>query len=65
MTISHMPKCTSELYIHILVPRVKKESLRFDFLRLEEMTESFPLCGDARIFDLYYSEFRVRLLSLF
>lgn len=65
MTISHMPKCTSELYIHILVPCVKKESLRFDFLRLEEMTESFPLCGDARIFDLYYCEFRVRLLSLF
>lgn len=29
------------------------------------MTENFPLYDDAGISDLYYSEFTVRLLSLF
>lgn len=43
------------MYIHILVPHAKKQkSITLDFLRLEKMTENFPLCDDAGIFDLYH-----------
>lgn len=43
----------------------KKKSIRFDFLSLGKMTENLSLGDAAGIFDLHYSEFTGRLLSLF
>lgn len=68
MTISHMPMEVSEFHIHILVPHVKrgkKAAFNLIFWGWKKITETFPLCDDAGIFDLHYSKFTVRLLSLF
>lgn len=62
--------CAKDMFLNftyiswLLMLKVKK-ACDLIFLGSKKMTETFPLCDDAGIFDLYYSKFTVKLLSLF